>query len=558
MASASPTPLDLRDYGRMVLRRKWLIVAFTVLVVGAALGVSLREQKLYRSSAQMLMRPRAIESIFDQSRGSYFATTAQSVQTEIQVLTGEGVASLVRDKLGYGGSVSASQVGDTSVVQVSAVSPVPARAAATANAYIDAYIHFRKKQAVDDLSLAVEQVQVKVDELQKQIAPLDLQISASEQARARDADIAALRAQRDSLLSQQAVFRQSISQLQLDQSLKTGGAERVSTAGVPRVPFAPTPIRDGVRALVLGLLLGTAIVFLLEYLDDRIKTKGDLQRVIGELPVLGLIPSIAWKRKDEAVVVSMAAPRSPASEAYRTLRTSVQFLGLDSPIRLIQITSPSAEEGKSTTLTNLAVALARTGRKVLVVCCDLRRPRLHTFFDLSNDVGFTSVVVGDVPLTAAIQAIPGEPGLSLLASGPLPPNPSELLASTRAVELLKAAAAHYDYVLVDCPPLLPVTDAAIIAGISDATILVTSARKTTRKEVQRGLELLRQVEGPVVGVVLNGVVAEDTYGYGEGAYKYRYRYRYRADDGQKEKKQKRLKKQERSVPEVERPERTAV
>jgi len=170
------------------------------------------------------------------------------------------------------------------------------------------------------------------------------------------------------------------------------------------------------------------------------------------------------------------------------------------------------------------VALARAGQRVIIVCCDLRRPRIHEFFGLSNDSGFTSVLLGKVPLSAALQKVPGQARLSVMASGPLPPNPSELLSSKRTVEVITSLQAEADIVLIDSPPVLPVTDALVLSGRVDATILVCVSGATTRKDAARAVELLEQVDAPLVGTVLNGVSAANTYGYG-GQY-----YRYQSDD----------------------------
>jgi capsular exopolysaccharide synthesis family protein len=201
-------------------------------------------------------------------------------------------------------------------------------------------------------------------------------------------------------------------------------------------------------------------------------------------------------------------------------------MGLDRPMRTIQITSSNASEGKTTTLTNLGVVLARAGQRVILVCCDLRRPRLNTFFGLPNTVGFTSVLLGDTPLSAAMQQVPGEQRLLLLSSGPLPPNPSELLSSKRTTELLAALQANCDVVLIDSPPVLPVTDAAVLAGRVDATLLVATARTTTLRELTRAAEILRQVDAPLIGTVLNGITDEEGYGY---SYSYEYYRRNEPD-----------------------------
>jgi non-specific protein-tyrosine kinase len=261
-------------------------------------------------------------------------------------------------------------------------------------------------------------------------------------------------------------------------------------------------------------VLGAGGVLLFEHLDDSIKSKADIERVAPQLSVLGVIPIVAgWRNRAEPRVVANTEPTSPTAEAYRTLRTSVQFLGLDRPLRLLQVTSPVASEGKSTTLANLAVTLSQAGSRVIVVCCDLRRPRLHEFFNVPNDTGFTSVLLGQASLTAALQSAPGLPRVMVLASGPLPPNPSELLSSARTTELLKTLAMQSDIVLIDCPPVLPVTDAAVLAGKVDGTLVVASAGTTTAGDLTRTVQLLKQVDAPLLGVVLNGGSAETAYAY---------------------------------------------
>jgi succinoglycan biosynthesis transport protein ExoP len=293
---------------------------------------------------------------------------------------------------------------------------------------------------------------------------------------------------------------------------------------VPSEPFKPQPVRSGALAAVVALFLGTGAAFFVEYLDDSVETKDDMARVAPSVPVLGLIPAVpGWRVTDGPQLVSLTDPKSPAAEAYRTLRTSIQFLGLDRPVGMVQITSPSAQEGKTTTLANLGVALARAGQRVILVCADLRRPRLHEFFDLSSATGFTSVLLGKVPLTAALQRVPQQNRLALLASGPLPPNPSELLASRRTLDVLESLRSEADVVLIDSPPVLPVTDALVLSDRVDATLLVCVSGATTRKDAARAVELLSQVDAPLVGTVLNGVTGEAAYGY---AYDYGY---YQAD-----------------------------
>lgn len=505
----------MRDYLQVLRRRRGVVAVAALVVLATALFSSFLQTPVYQGTAQVLLQPRSTESLFDPNSGQR-NDPARAVDTEIQVLKSQPVREAVRTELGIGAdpTVTVTPVGQTDVIEVKAQSTDPARAAAVSNSYAQHYIDFRRKQAVNDLLAAGREVQVQVVKLQTQIDALPVANSAGGVNTANAA-------RRDVLLQQQALFKQKLDQLQVDAALKTGGAQLVTEAPVPTSPIKPTPKRTGVVALVVGLMFGVGLAFLFEYLDDSIKTKDDVARATGVIPIIGLIPAVGtWKDRSNPLVVSLTEPKSPVSEAYRSLRTSIQFIGLDRPLRTLQVTSPSASEGKSTTIANLAVALAQAGQRVVIVCCDLRRPRIHEFFGLSNDVGFTSVLLGQTPVSAALQAVPDQDRLFLLASGPVPPNPSELLSGRRTVEVLTALQTEADVVLVDCPPALPVTDAAVLSSRVDATLLVATAGLTTRKELHRALELLQQVDAPIIGTVLNGVNEENSYGYTGYGYVY--------------------------------------
>lgn len=502
MGSERGGELGLRDYVQILRRRKALIALVVVLFTVPTLVISLLQTPLYAGEAELLLLPRNSETLFDPNSGVR-TDPGREVQNEIRILKSQPVRDAVRTELGSAPKVSVTPDGQTDIIVVTARHAEPQRAAQLANAYSTAYIEYRRKQAVDDVLAASQQIQSKISDLQKQI------------------DTASAGAPRDSLVQAQALFKQKLDQLQVDGALKRGGAQLVTPATVPTQPVSPQPLRNGVVAAVAGLLLGLGLALVREFLDDSVKTKDDFERVAPGVPVLGLIPVVsAWRGKETPYLVSLDDPNSPAAEAYRTLRTSIQFLGLDQPMRTLQVTSANPQEGKTTTLANLAVALARSGSTVAIVCCDLRRPRIHEFFGLDNEVGFTSVLLGKVGLAGAMQEVPDQARLSLLASGPLPPNPSELLSSKRTVEVLGSLQAEYDIVLIDAPPVLPVTDALVLSGRVDATLLVAVAGATTRKEAARTVELLRQVDAPLVGAVLNGVDTEGSYGYAYQSYRY--------------------------------------
>lgn len=494
---------EFRDY-LSILARRWLtILITTILVVVAVVGMTYTEDPVYQAQAEILLRA-------DDGGSGSSEAAARSIETEIKVFNSGIFRSAVANKLqGNVPAITAAAAGLTDVIVVTARSGDAKTAANAANVAAETFLEVRQEATINNLN-------AQADDLQSQITDLDNQIAAlgDPDPNTQEADdLSRLTDRRD-------VFRDQLADTRFE--ITRAGRQRgevITEAGVPSTPVEPKPERAGLIALGFGLLLGIGLAFLREYLDDTIKTKEDLERASGGSTVLGLIPALAvWKRRDAPYVVSLADPQSPGAEAYRTLRTSIQFLGLDYPVRVLQITSPNEQEGKTTTLANLAVTFAQAGRRVAILDCDFRRPRMHEFFGLSNDVGFTSVLLGRCSVGDALQPVPSQRGLFLWASGPLPPNPSELLASDRTAEAIAVLRQHVEILVIDSPPVLPVTDALVLSSLVDATLLVASSGRTSKRAVKRTVELLGQVGAPLVGSVLNSVASNrispyTTYGY---------------------------------------------
>ncbi|MDQ6947220.1 MAG: polysaccharide biosynthesis tyrosine autokinase [Actinomycetota bacterium] len=514
MGTETKTAVGFRDYLRVVVRRRYTIVLIVVLFVGPAVSVSLLQSPVYAAKSRVLLQALTPESLVNANSGTP-TDPARTLHTQLEVFAGEPLRGAVKTKLGSIPSISAKGVGETDVIEITAHDGGAKTAATIADAYADAYVALRRTQAVDNLVAAGQQVQTRLTEAQKRLDDLEAQIAAAPPDRQ-----AALRQSpdRDALVAQVAILRQKIDNLQIDQGLNSGGAEIVTHARIPTNPVSPRPFRTGLLAFAVGLVVGTGIAFLLEYLDDSVKTRDELSRLTGR-PVLGVIPVVVDQAESADPVVSLKDPHSPAAEAYRSLRTSIQFLALDTPVVTIEVTSPSPREGKTTTVANLGVAMARAGQRVVIVGCDLRRPIVHEFFGLDGTLGLTSVILGKAPLSSVVQAVHGQNRLSVLPSGPLPPNPAEILSSWRFAEVLTSLQQNADVVLLDAPPVLPVTDAMVLSGRVDATVLVALSGVSTRQEVTRAFELLTQVGAPVVGTVLNGVSESSEYGYGYDYYR---------------------------------------
>ncbi|MHB8246954.1 MAG: tyrosine-protein kinase domain-containing protein [Acidimicrobiales bacterium] len=508
--SAESQP-QLLQYGRTLWRRKWTILVVTLLAAGAAFGFSEAETPVYSSTASVLLQSSASSQVIGNG-----ANVVINPADEIQLIESPGVASLVRKKIGSAPPISAASVTGTDVITITASSRHAVDAARIANAYANAYVQYRQTSAVDSLLGAAQTTQARVTAVQAQITKLNASIASAPPSQ-KAAVTATVTPEITALQQQVSVLLQQVSTLQSDASLSASGAQVVGPAVPPSSPSSPRKLRNDLVGLGGGLILGIALAFVREALDDSIVTKEDLDRAQPGLPVLGEIPLSGATKGSVIDLISASRPHSLGAEAYRSLRTSVQFLCLDRSIRTLQLTSPRTTEGKTTTISNLAIALVGAGLSVIAVDCDLRRPRLHEPFGLSADVGFTSVLLDQVPLEAALRQVSGHEGLRILASGKRPPNPSELLSTQRARDVLHQASELADLVLIDSPPTLPVTDAVALAPAVDAVILVVSSGSTTAKDVARSLEILGQVDAPVVGAVLNGISQGNQYGY-------RYRY----------------------------------
>jgi non-specific protein-tyrosine kinase len=272
----------------------------------------------------------------------------------------------------------------------------------------------------------------------------------------------------------------------------------VQPAKLPKQPISPRPRRDVALGILAGLALGVLAASLRKALDRTVRSLDDIQRI--GLPALGAIPEDKVARRQP--VLAPSDTQSPRAEAFRQVRTNLLFLNIDEPLQSLLITSATAQEGKSSTVANLGLTLSHAGLSVVLVEADLRRPRLASMFGLEGAVGLTDVLIGAVALDDALQSWHGGQ-LWVLPSGSLPLNPSELLNSQRAADLIVELESRFDLVLVDTPPVLPVTDATVLSAAVSATALVVRNGRTRREQVRAAAAALQAVDTRVSGVILN-------------------------------------------------------
>lgn len=445
--------MELTDYLRIV-RRRWRVILLTLLVVVAvAATVTVQATPLYSSSARLFVS--TTESDASQAyQGGLFATQRVSSYADL-VPKSRRLADVVAEDLG--GDVDPASVQREVVAQV-----VPE----TVNLEITA--------TDPDPVRARDIAQSYAEALSKLVAELETPAGKT-----------------------QALIR----------------AEIVDNAQVSTAAVSPQPMRNLGLAFVLGLLLGLGLAVARELLDSSVTSPDDVG-AITPAPILGHITTDAAAVK--LVPAEALAGTSQWAESFRVLRTNMQYVEVDHEQKVFVVTSSMPGEGKSTTAVNLAITLALTDQKVVLVECDLRRPLIARRMGLDGAVGSTSVLIGKVQLEDALQPY-GDTGLQVLACGPIPPNPSELLQSQAMENLLKQLREDFDIVLLDAPPLLPVTDAALLAAQTDGALMIVRHGRTRQDQLAHAIERLDSVDAKAIGVVFNMTPAKSgrsSYGYG--------------------------------------------
>lgn len=507
--SVHDSELSLSDYIQIFLRRAWVLVLTALACVVLALVWTARQTPMYSSSASVLINQANASDLFDPvGTGNSLSYAERQAATEARFLTSGIVSDEAINRLGYEAYVDVREDSFADVLTVTATSADAAEAQQIAQTYAEAYVDVREQRFASERTATANQ-------LAERLAEIDLQIAG-----ASGEDLVRLQAFRSDVA-------ESLDLLNLTAGLaEDSGTIIIDNAFLPQAPFTPRTNRNVALSLVLGLMAGAGLVLLLEALDRSVKSREVLESLTPGAPNLAIIPSLGKSLQRRDTLVSQSDPTGASAEAFRTLRASLQYVAVDDSARVIQVASAHSAAGKTTVAANLAITLAQAGQRVVVIDADLRRPRLHQLFGVEQVPGLTSAIIGAAPLSDCIQRLP-EKGSNpfVLASGPIPPGPAELLgsaAAARAVELIRDLA---DYVIIDTAPVLPVADTTVLSRYVDASILVADASNTKRADVAQAFERLEQAGAPVIGTVLNKVKRRPGllgygygYGYGYGGY----------------------------------------
>ena len=517
--------MELRDYLNVLRARKWVVIQSVVIVTLTAVVVSLLQPPTYQGEVKVLISSQdAGAAIFGTSLGELSGQPERSLQTQVQLMQLRPLAETTVRKLGLKESpevllkrVEVTAVGQTNVVTIKATDVSQERAAAIANSMADAYVAWSRDTKRESIKAAADEVQRRLDEARVEILALGKKIAS-----ARTTDKNGVVIKDDSLQAEltiatdlYATLAEKLETLRVNEQLENGAGRVVSVAVADAVPIAPKPVRNAILGLAVGLVFGVGMAFLLEYLDNTIKSTDEAERLYGA-PVLGQIPLEDFDKGEKRRLTMVQHPGSPAAESYRALRNSLDFVNFQHDIRTLLVVSSTQGEGKSTVAANLAASLAQTGKKVVLVNSDFRRPTTDQFFAVNNLIGLSDVLTGVSSLKAALQR-PGDEQLLVLASGKMPPNPSELLGSEKMSELIEGLKDWADWIIVDSPPLLAVADTAAVARWSDGVLMVTRGGVSTRENARKGREMLEKVGARVIGVAVWGLEGDGSgtaYGYG--------------------------------------------
>ena len=500
--------MEIRHYLNVIFKWWWLIAVAAVLAAGSAFLVSLTTPRQYQSRTT-LMVGQALQAANPNQSDLYLGQALAQSYTDLArrepVLRGTvNSLGLNWDWVVLQNMVSSRVIAGTQLIEISILDSDPQRAQILADE-IARQLILQSPAGTDTqmqadrqfISTQIENLQNNISHAEDEIRQLDDEISKATSAR----QIQDARTRQDTLRTQVSSWQSTYAQLRISLQQGTPNYLSVVEPAVYGWPVGTSTTANVLVAAGIGAMLAVAAAFLLDYLDDTLKTPDDVRQVT-DLPTLGSISRIG-SENDFGKLVTIRQPRSSTAEAFRMLRTNLQFSSIDRPVRTLMITSASPQEGKSLMSANIAIAMAQTGKRVVLVDADLRRPTQHGLFELRNTLGLTTILLDPMLRLDDVLQNTSVDNLRVITSGPIPPNPSEILGSKRMGTLIEALQEQADIIIFDSPPIMAAADAPVLATHLDGVLLVIAYGRTRRAVARRSREALSAVGATVLGVVLN-------------------------------------------------------
>jgi capsular exopolysaccharide synthesis family protein len=507
--------LDLSDYWHMVRVRKWTVLTCAVLVATLAAGYVLLKPAQYRATATVQVNS-IINPVTSNASGGTQNAAAPNMATEAQAVKSIGVADAVKASLPnltltpqqLSKRVTVGTVRDSTVMTIGYTAASPTQAAAVAEAFARAYLAQRGATVQRYISAAVVSLESEVKSYQKSLSDQQHLLNNTPNTTAQ----VPIRANINTLVKEIAAFKTQIADLTSTAAVATiSVGSIVQDAVAPSAPIGPNlPLAIAI-GLVLGAILGAGLTIVLGLRANRVGGRDELAIHLSA-PVMAVIPKVeGWDKAEYAELVTREDPAAPASEAYRTLATNIRFYRSQQPLRVMVVTSALPSEGKSATAANLAVVLAETGLRTVLVDADLRRPRASRFIGVADHTGLHEALTGSRDLVDVIQATDIE-NLWIVGSGSVPRDPVSLLAGPNAASVFDSLRRVADVVICDAPPILPVADASVLAEASDAVLFVHDPAISNRTSLEDSVKQLRTAGGAIIGGVYNNIsAAQRTY-----------------------------------------------
>ncbi len=533
---------DLREYLQLIRKWWWLLALGAVIGAGAGYIREQTQVPTYQTKTTLVIGNS--EELFNPSPGG-IATSQRLAQNYSEMIRREAILQATTDSLGWDmswtalqGKVSSRLVPNTQLFEILIKDTDPQRAKLIADEVAQQLIRQSLTEPAREREWYRDFIRSQIEDLQQKITAAQQQVQDIQQALEVETTATGISRRQEELQALQAKINtwqnNYVSLLAILQDRSTTNLTVIEPATVPTTPIGTTTYRRNILiAGVIGLALAFGAAFLIDYLDDRIKTATDVMQSLG-LTTLGTVPRFRLTKKTINGGEKPASNQEsfPAIESYRALRTTIQFSGqvLNNASASLLVTSSGIGEGKSTTASNLAIMMAHAGKKTILVDADLRRPTLHRTFNIPNELGLADLLADASLSTADALAEVEIKNLRLLPSGPIKPTSADFLGLPRMEKIIADLVNRSDILIIDSPPLLVVADASLLATRVDATILVIDAGRTRSQVAQRSVQLLEQVGVKPLGIVLNKFDPKaDTRYYGDGYY---YSYYY-SENGQR-------------------------